>query len=91
MRGKVARESREPSRLLGILQRRRARTYARGLAVFYGLLAVMGLIPGLNTTLGLIPVFGHDVWLHALTAAAAAYFGWAAPVDARDPAVAGHR
>jgi hypothetical protein len=70
---------------------RSARTYARGLAVFYGLLAVMGLIPGLDTTFGLIPIFGHDVWLHALTAAAAAYFGWAAPVDAREPAVAGHR
>ncbi len=50
--------------------------FARGLAVFYGILTVMGLIPGLNTTLGLIPLFGHDVWLHALTAAAAAYFGY---------------
>jgi hypothetical protein len=56
-----------------------ARNFARGLAVFYGLLAVMGLIPGLNTTFGLIPIFGHDVWLHALSAAAAAYFGFAAP------------
>lgn len=54
-----------------------ARMYARGLAIFYGLLAVMGLIPGLNTTLGLIPIFGHDIWLHALTAAVAVYFGWA--------------
>ena len=68
-----------------------ARAFARGLAVFYGLLAVMGLIPGLNTTLGLIPIFGHDIWLHALTAVAAAYFGWAAPVDAREPVTAGRR
>jgi len=50
--------------------------FARGLAVFYGVLAVMGLIAGLNTTFGLIPIFGHDVWLHALTALAAAYFGF---------------
>lgn len=50
--------------------------FARGLAIFYGLLAVMGLIGGLNTTFGLIPIFGHDVWLHALTALAAAYFGF---------------
>jgi hypothetical protein len=56
-----------------------ARTFARGLAVFYGLLALMGLIPVLNTTFGLIPIFGHDVWLHALSAAAAAYFGFVAP------------
>lgn len=51
-------------------------TFSRGLAVFYGLLAVMGLVPGLHTTFGLIPVFGHDVWLHGVTAAAAAWFGW---------------
>lgn len=50
--------------------------FARGLAIFYGLLAIMGLIAGLNTTFGLIPIFGHDVWLHALTALAAAYFGF---------------
>ncbi|MDQ4076494.1 MAG: DUF4383 domain-containing protein [Chloroflexota bacterium] len=58
-----------------------ARTYARGLAIFYGLLAIMGLIPGLRTTFGLIPLFGHDVWLHALTALVAAYFGWATPAE----------
>jgi hypothetical protein len=50
--------------------------FSRGLAIFYGLLAVMGLLPVLGTTFGLIPIFGHDVWLHAVTAAAAAYFGW---------------
>lgn len=53
-----------------------ARTFSRGLAIIYGLLAVMGLFPGLNTTFGLVPIFGHDIWLHALTALAAAYFGW---------------
>jgi hypothetical protein len=54
-----------------------ARGFARGLAVFYGVLTVMGLVPGLNTVFGLIPIFGHDVWLHAVTAAVAAYFGFA--------------
>lgn len=57
-----------------------SRTFARGLAIFYGLLTVMGVVPGLDTTFGLIPIFGHDVWLHALTAVVAAYFGWLAPV-----------
>jgi hypothetical protein len=52
--------------------------FARALAILYGLLAIMGLIPGLNTTFGLIPIFGHDVWLHAGTALIAAYFGWMA-------------
>ena len=55
-----------------------SRTYARAVAVIYGLLTVMGLIPVLNTTFGLIPIYGHDVWLHALLAIVAAYFGWAA-------------
>lgn len=50
--------------------------FARGLAIFYGALAIMGLIPGFNTTFGLIPIFGHNVWLHAVTALAAAYYGY---------------
>jgi hypothetical protein len=47
-------------------------------------LTVFGLIPGLNTLFGLTPLFGHDVWLHALTAIIAAWFGWKAvePVPA---------
>lgn len=61
-------------------------SFARSLAVFYGLLAVMGLIPGLNTTFGLIPIHGNDVWLHALTALVAAYVGWGVP-NARDVGV----
>jgi hypothetical protein len=50
--------------------------FARVLAVFYGVLAVLGLIPGVNTLFGLLPIHGHDVWLHAGTALVAAYFGW---------------
>ena len=59
-----------------------ALTYARGVAIIYAVLAVMGVIPVLNTTFGLVPLFGHDVWLHALLAAGAAYFGWMAPAAA---------
>jgi len=57
-----------------------SRNYCRSLAVLYSVLAVFGLIPVLNTTFGLIPLFGHDIWLHLLTALAAAYFGFVAPV-----------
>ena len=53
-----------------------ARTYARAVAIIYGLFIVMGLIPGLNTTFGLVPLYGNDVWLHILLAAPAAYFGF---------------
>ena len=59
-----------------------ARHFARGLAIFYGALAVMGLIPVLNITFGLIPVYGHDIWLHAGTAALAAYFGFGQRTEA---------
>lgn len=60
--------------------------YARSLAIIYGVLAIMGLIPGLNTVFGLIPLHGHDVWLHAGTALIAAYFGFAAKSEAQQRA-----
>jgi hypothetical protein len=53
-----------------------SRLYARVVAIAYGLLTVMGLIPATNTTFGLVPIYGHDVWLHALLAGVAAYFGF---------------
>lgn len=67
--------------ILGLLAYRSyasSRTYSKGLAIFYGLLAIMGFIPVLQTTFGLIPIFGNDIWLHALTALIAAYFGFIA-------------
>jgi hypothetical protein len=53
-----------------------SRAYARAVAVIYAVLTVMGLIPALATTFGFIPIYGHDVWLHAGTALIASYFGW---------------
>ncbi|HVL78270.1 MAG TPA: DUF4383 domain-containing protein [Sphingomicrobium sp.] len=53
-----------------------ARTFAKAVAIVYGMFVVMGLIPGLNTTFGLVPLYGNDVWLHVLLAAPAAYFGF---------------
>jgi hypothetical protein len=55
-----------------------SRLYGRALFIIYGLLAIMGLIPGTHTTFGLIPIYGHDVWLHALSALIAGYFGFIA-------------
>lgn len=73
-----------------------ARTFSKSLAIFYGVLAVMGLFPILRTTFGLIPIFGNDVWLHALTALIAAYFGFkpnkpATTVPAEEQVVVGDR
>jgi hypothetical protein len=58
--------------------------FARSLAVLYGALAVMGVLPGLNTVFGLMPIHSGDVWLHGLSAAIAAYFGWRSTARERD-------
>ncbi|MBD2064648.1 DUF4383 domain-containing protein [Funiculus sociatus GB2-A5] len=58
-----------------------SRLYSGLLGIFYGLLTVMGLIPATQSTLGLIPIFGNDVWLHAVTAAIAVYFGFLVKPD----------
>ncbi len=53
--------------------------FARGLTIFYTLLAILGLpfMPGIiKTTFGLIPIYGADTLLHIGTAAVAAYFGF---------------
>jgi hypothetical protein len=62
-----------------------ARAYARLVAVSYALLVLLGLLPATQTTFGLIPIWGNDVWLHAALAIPAAYFGFsreAAPLRA---------
>ena len=76
--------------VLGIVMARagKERDYCRFVAVAYGALALLGLIPvaKINYTFGLIPIEGNDVWLHALIAAASAYFGWGMKTEAGAPA-----
>ena len=55
-----------------------SKTYLKTTAIVYGVLIVAGFIPGLQTMFGLIPLHSHDIWLHALIAAPAAYFGFRA-------------
>jgi hypothetical protein len=43
----------------------------------------MGLLPMAQTTFGLMPIFGNNVWFNALTAAVAAYFGFFQPTQTR--------
>jgi hypothetical protein len=56
-----------------------SRLFAQATAVVYAILVVAGFIPGLNTLFGLLPVHGHDIWLHAILALPAAFFGFIAP------------
>ena len=50
--------------------------YARSVAIIYAVFVFMGFIPSLDTLFGLVPLHGNDLWLHALLAALAAYFGF---------------
>jgi hypothetical protein len=53
-----------------------SRLYAESMAVYLGIFALLGAIPVANTLFGLMPIYGNDVWLHAGSAIAAAYFGF---------------
>ena len=53
-----------------------SRFYAQAVAVIYAVFMIMGFFPVLNTTFGLVPLHGNDIWLHFLLAAVAAYFGF---------------
>jgi hypothetical protein len=53
-----------------------ARGYFRGVAIGYGLLTILGLIPQTQTLFGLMPIHGNDVWLHAALALVGAYLGF---------------
>jgi hypothetical protein len=53
-----------------------SRGYARAVAIAYGLLIILGLLPQTNNMFGLVPLHGNDVWLHVALAVPAAYFGF---------------
>lgn len=50
--------------------------YSRIFAIVYGASAILGLIPLTNTVFGLIPLFGNNIWLNALVAGIAFYYGF---------------
>lgn len=56
-----------------------ARLFNRVFAIAYVLLAIMGLLPITNTTFGLMPIFGNNVWFNALTGVVAAFCGFVLP------------
>lgn len=58
-----------------------ARSFARSSAVIMAILAISGFVPLLNTVLGLMPVYGNNIWLHGLVAVTGAWFGYASPAS----------
>jgi Domain of unknown function (DUF4383) len=55
-----------------------AYVYNRVIAVFYGLFAVLGLVPYARTFFGTVPFYGSNVLLHGVSAVLALYFGFLA-------------
>jgi hypothetical protein len=58
--------------------------YNQGFAIAYVAIALMGLLPMTNTTFGLMPIFGNNVWFNALTALVAGYFGFYKPAKMKE-------
>lgn len=50
--------------------------YARGMAVVLAAFTVMGLLPGFRTLSGLLPLYGNDIWFHAVEALFAGIVGF---------------
>jgi hypothetical protein len=64
-----------------------AKVFAKATAIIFGVLFIMGLIPILNTTFGVAPIFGGDIVLHLVTSLVATYFGYMAEQRYTTPAI----
>lgn len=58
-----------------------ARMFNRAFAIVYAAMAFMGLFPYSNTMFGLMPIHGNNVWVSAITAIIAAYYGFVIPAQ----------
>ncbi len=50
--------------------------FARYFGVTLAVLTLMGLLPPFRTGFGLMPLYGHDIWLHGLEAVISIYLGF---------------
>uniref|UniRef100_B8HLZ7 DUF4383 domain-containing protein n=1 Tax=Cyanothece sp. (strain PCC 7425 / ATCC 29141) TaxID=395961 RepID=B8HLZ7_CYAP4 len=55
--------------------------FNRIFAILYAAGVVLGLLPLTNTLFGLTPLFGNNIWLNAITAAIAFYYGFVKPTS----------
>lgn len=63
--------------------------FNRIFAILYAAGAILGLLPFANTLFGLTPLFGNNIWLNAITAAIAFYYGFIKPADLTFPTSSG--
>ncbi|MEP0909311.1 DUF4383 domain-containing protein [Leptolyngbya sp. GB1-A1] len=59
--------------------------FNRIFAIVYALGAILGLIPFTNTLFGITPLLGNNIWLNAIVAAIAFYFGFIKPAEVQLP------
>lgn len=59
--------------------------FNRIFAILYAAAVILGLLPFTNTLFGLTPLFGNNIWLNAITAAIAFYYGFVKPVKTAMP------
>lgn len=59
--------------------------FNRIFAILYGAAVILGLLPFTNTLFGLTPLFGNNIWLNAITAAIAFYYGFVKPAEIDKP------
>ena len=57
------------------------RVFNQGFAIVYAVMAVMGLFPFTNTVFSIMPIYSHNIWFNALTAAATAYYSFLKPTQ----------
>jgi hypothetical protein len=62
--------------LAAFMDWQRPRVYARSAAFIFAVLGLMGMVQGLDTVFGLMPLYGNDVWLHLLSAGIAGFVAW---------------
>jgi len=65
--------------LASLRSQRAAILFARAMAGIFAALTLGGFVPAAGDVL---PLYGNDIWLHALLAAISAYFGWIHHVSA---------
>lgn len=59
--------------------------FNRIFAILYAAGFILGLLPFTNTLFGLTPLFGNNIWLNAITAAIAFYYGFVKSAEIATP------
>ena len=59
--------------------------FNRIFAILYAAGVILGLLPFTNTLFGLTPLFGNNIWLNAITAAIAFYYGFVKSAEIATP------